>query len=263
VFVYTMSVSHSRLLRGVASVYVSVLRGTPVLAQLLVFYYVPSALGIELPGVVAAAIGLSLNTGAYQSQILGAGFRHRARQIEAALTSSTSRVAGALAHRRCRRSLPHRTCFEMIDIVKASAVVSVISVTDLMRVGQQLSSSSYRPGSLFARGRLYLAITSLLACAGHVFARRTARRAKSAPIVCGCPHGLADCPSFPASPLPRAVTPKSACSPLIGMVAGFALNALRLNVRTRLRAAVWRIHLRLIRGALYLATQSSSISDCQ
>ncbi|MEK6297029.1 MAG: amino acid ABC transporter permease, partial [Paraburkholderia tropica] len=181
VFVYTMSVSHSRLLRGVARVYVSVLRGTPVLAQLLVFYYVPSALGIELPGVVAAAIGLSLNTGAYQSQILGAGFRAIAPgQIEAALTFNLTRRQ-VLWHievpQVVRATLPALVS-EMIDIVKASAVVSVISVTDLMRVGQQLSSSSYRPLEVYSLAAVfYLAITSLLACAGHVFARRTARRA--------------------------------------------------------------------------------------
>ena len=57
IFVYTMSVGKSRGLAGAARVYVSVFRGTPVLAQLLVFYYVPSALGIDLPGVVAAAVG--------------------------------------------------------------------------------------------------------------------------------------------------------------------------------------------------------------
>jgi len=66
---------------------------------------------------------------------------------------------------------------EMIDIVKASAVVSVISVTDLMRVGQQLSSSTYRPLEVYAMAAVfYLAITSLLAGAGHVYSLRVARR---------------------------------------------------------------------------------------
>jgi polar amino acid transport system permease protein len=180
VFVYTMSVSESRLMRGTARVYVSVLRGTPVLAQLLVFYYVPSALGLELPGLAAAVIGLSLNTGAYQSQILGAGFRSIAPgQIEAASTFNLTRRQ-TLWHievpQVVRATLPALVS-EMIDIVKASAVVSVISVTDLMRVGQQLSSSSYRPLEVYALAAVfYLAITSLLAGAGHVYAQRTARR---------------------------------------------------------------------------------------
>jgi polar amino acid transport system permease protein len=180
VFVYTMSVSDSRLMRATARVYVSVLRGTPVLAQLLVFYYVPSALGLELPGLAAAVIGLSLNTGAYQSQILGAGFRSIAPgQIEAASTFNLTRRQ-TLWHievpQVVRATLPALVS-EMIDIVKASAVVSVISVTDLMRVGQQLSSSTYRPLEVYAMAAVfYLAITSLLAGAGHVYSLRVARR---------------------------------------------------------------------------------------
>ncbi|WP_250536868.1 amino acid ABC transporter permease [Caballeronia sp. AZ10_KS36] len=181
VFVYTMSVSDSRLMRATARVYVSVLRGTPVLAQLLVFYYVPSALGLALPGLAAAVIGLSLNTGAYQSQILGAGFRSIAPgQIEAASTFNLTRRQ-TLWHievpQVVRATLPALVS-EMIDIVKASAVVSVISVTDLMRVGQQLSSSTYRPLEVYALAAVfYLAITSLLAGAGHVYALRATRRA--------------------------------------------------------------------------------------
>ncbi|PXW25336.1 amino acid ABC transporter permease [Paraburkholderia caballeronis] len=181
IFVYTMSVGKSRGLAGAARVYVSVFRGTPVLAQLLVFYYVPSALGIDLPGVVAAAVGLSLNTAAYQSQILAAGFRAIPRgQIEAAQTFNLTRQQ-VLWHvevpQVVRATLPALVS-EMIDIVKASAVVSVISVTDLMRVGQQLSSSSYRPLEVYSLAALfYLAITTLLSVAGHCYARRAARRA--------------------------------------------------------------------------------------
>jgi polar amino acid transport system permease protein len=67
---------------------------------------------------------------------------------------------------------------EMIDIVKASAVVSVIAVTDLMRVGQQLSSVSYRPLEVYTLAAcFYLAITSLLSLAGREIERRVARRA--------------------------------------------------------------------------------------
>jgi polar amino acid transport system permease protein len=66
---------------------------------------------------------------------------------------------------------------EMIDIVKASAVVSVIAVTDLMRVGQQLSSVSYRPLEVYTLAAcFYLAITSLLSLVGRGIERRVASR---------------------------------------------------------------------------------------
>jgi polar amino acid transport system permease protein len=180
IFLHTMSVSDSRLLSRVARVYVSVFRGTPVLAQLLVFYYVPSAIGLTLPGVVAAAIGLSLNTAAYQSQILGTGFRSIPRgQIEAARTLNLTRRQ-TLWHIEVPQvvavTLPALVS-EMIDIVKASAVISVIAVTDLMRVGQQLSSSSYRPLEVYTlTACFYLAITTLLSLAAYGYERRLAKR---------------------------------------------------------------------------------------
>jgi polar amino acid transport system permease protein len=180
IFIYMMSVSDSRLMSRAARVYVSVFRGTPVLAQLLVFYYVPSAFSLTLPGVVAAAIGLSLNTAAYQSQILGAGFRSIPRgQIEAARTFNLTRQQ-TLWHIEVPQvvaiTLPALVS-EMIDIVKASAVISVIAVTDLMRVGQQLASSSYRPLEVYTlAAAFYLAITSLLSLAAHGYERRLAKR---------------------------------------------------------------------------------------
>ncbi len=180
IFIYTMLASESRLLAGAARVYVSVFRGTPMLAQLLVFYYVPAALGLTLPGVVAAVIGLSLNTAAYQSQILGAGFRSiPPGQIEAARTFNLTRRQ-TLWHIQVpqviRVTLPALVS-EMIDIVKASAVISVIAVTDLMRVGQQLASASYRPLEVYTLAAcFYLAITTLLSLAAHGYERRTANR---------------------------------------------------------------------------------------
>src|SRR5258706_5448611 len=180
IFIYTMLASESRLLAGAARVYVSVFRGTPMLAQLLVFYYVPAALGLTLPGVVAAVIGVSLNTAAYQSQILGAGFRSIPRgQIEAAQTFNFTR-GQALWHIEISQVvaliLPTLVS-EMIDVVKATAVVSVIAVTDLMRVGQQLASASYRPLEVYTLAACYyLAITTLLSLAGRALERRIGRR---------------------------------------------------------------------------------------
>jgi polar amino acid transport system permease protein len=180
IFIYMSSASDSWVLAGAARVYVSAFRGTPVLAQLLIFYYVPSALGLALPGMVAAVIGLSLNTAAYQSQILGAGFKSIPRgQIEAAQTFNLTRKQTLW-----RIEIPQVVALtlpalvsEMIDIVKASAVISVIAVTDLMRVSQQLSSASYRPLEVYSLAAcFYLAITTLLSLAGRGFERRMAKR---------------------------------------------------------------------------------------
>jgi len=180
IFVYTLSTSNSALLSRAARAYVSVFRGTPVLAQLLVLYYVPSAMGWTFPGTIAAVLGLALNTAAYQSQILGAGFVSIARgQIEAASTFNLTRRQ-TLWHIEIPQVLASTLpalVSEMIDVVKASAVISVISVTDLMRVGQQLSSSTYRPLEVYTLdGAFYLAITASLSLAARAYERRLARR---------------------------------------------------------------------------------------
>ncbi|AXF05896.1 amino acid ABC transporter permease [Paraburkholderia hospita] len=180
IFIYMMSASDSAFLSRIARVYVSVFRGTPVLAQLLVFYYLPSAIGLTLSGVVVAAVGLSLNTAAYQSQILGAGFRSiPPGQLEAASTFNLTRRQ-TLWHIEVPQvvalTLPALVS-EMIDVIKASAVISVIAVTDLMRVGQQLASSSYRPLEVYTlAGCFYLAITTLLSASAHGYERRLAKR---------------------------------------------------------------------------------------
>lgn len=163
-----------------ARAWVSLVRGTPVLAQLLVFYYLPAALGLDWPGALMAVIGLSLNTAVYQSQILAAGFAAIPRgQLEAARTFNFSR-SQMLWHVEVPQvfslTLPALVS-EMIDVVKASAVVSVIAVTDLMRVSQQLSSATYRPLEVYAMAAiLYLAITSLLTLAACGYQRRQARQ---------------------------------------------------------------------------------------
>jgi len=62
---------------------------------------------------------------------------------------------------------------ELIDVIKVSAVVSVISITDLMRVSQQLVSQTYRPLEVYLVAALfYLALTSLLALLGRQLERR-------------------------------------------------------------------------------------------
>ncbi|MBB3003529.1 polar amino acid transport system permease protein [Paraburkholderia tropica] len=181
VALHMMSIDRSALLRRTARVYVSAIRGTPVLTQLLVLYYLPSALGLDIPGTAAAAAGLALNTAAYQSQILGTGFRAIPRgQIEAASTFNLSRRQ-TLWHIEVPQvvamTLPALVS-EMIDIVKASAVVSVIAVTDLMRAAQQLSSSSYRPLEVYTFAAcFYLATTSLLAVAARCHERHRQRPA--------------------------------------------------------------------------------------
>ena len=175
VLIYLLGSSHSRGCVAFARVYVSFFRGTPMLAQLLLLFYLPAGLGMDVPALIAAGLALALNTAAYQSQILRSGFAAiPAGQLEAAAVFSIGRWR-TLVHIQLpqvvRLTLP-ALISELIDVIKVSAVVSVISITDLMRVSQQLVSQTYRPLEVYLVAALfYLALTSLLALLGRQLER--------------------------------------------------------------------------------------------
>ena len=181
VLIHLLANGRSRLGVAFTRVYVSFFRGTPMLAQLLLLFYLPSALGLDIPPMVAAAAALALNTAAYQSQILSSGFAAIPRgQLEAASIFALGKY-NTLVHIQLpqvlRLTLP-ALISELIDVIKVSAVVSVISITDLMRVSQQLVSQTYRPLEVYLVAALfYLVLTSLLSVLGSLLERRWKERA--------------------------------------------------------------------------------------
>lgn len=169
--VWQMSTSPLRIYRMTAHGWVSLFRGTPVLVQLLLCFYLPSQLGLNIPGFVAAALALTLNTAAWQSQILKSGFASiHPGQLEAAAICGLSprQILWRIQVPQVIRTTLPSLISELIDVIKASAVVSVIALTDLMRVGQQLASSTYQPLQVYLTVALvYLLLTSLLALLGR------------------------------------------------------------------------------------------------
>ncbi|PRA26255.1 amino acid ABC transporter permease [Pseudomonas poae] len=180
VLIHLLANGRSRVGVAFTRVYVSFFRGTPMLAQLLLIFYLPSALGLDIPPMVAAAAALALNTAAYQSQILSSGFAAIPRgQLEAASIFALGKY-NTLVHIQLpqvlRLTLP-ALISELIDVIKVSAVVSVISITDLMRVSQQLVSQTYRPLEVYLVAALfYLVLTSLLSVFGSLLERRWKER---------------------------------------------------------------------------------------
>ena len=141
--------ARSGWLRGSSLVYVELFRDTPVLIQLIWFYYAfPILVGLQLSPYAAALLGLTLNTSAYASEIFRGGIKsiHRG-QLEGALAIGMTR---AQAMRRVilpqvvKRMLPAFTN-RVIEVAKMSSLASVISVHELMYQGRLLSSTYYRP----------------------------------------------------------------------------------------------------------------------
>lgn len=142
------NMSGSRPARFLGRFYVSFFRGVPLLVLLLLIYYLLPFVGLELPSFAAAALGLGVCTAAYQAENLRGGFLIiPAGQREAALAFSYSRFQAwrhILLPQAIRASMPMMVN-EMIAILKASSLVSVVGVAELTRVAQNIVARDLRP----------------------------------------------------------------------------------------------------------------------
>lgn len=140
--------------------FVSFFRGSPLLVQLLLIYNLLPVLGLNVPSLVAAVVGLALCDAAYQAENMRGGLTSVPRGLlEAADMLGLSqrqqfwRIKVPIA---LRLTLPALVS-EAIMIVKASSLVSVVGVIELTRMAQDLAASTFRPLELFAAaGFLYL-----------------------------------------------------------------------------------------------------------
>ena len=136
-------------LNAPAIAYVEVFRNTPVLVQLIWFYYAfPIVLGQQLSPFTAAVLGLTLNTSAYCAEIFRGGIVSMSRgQWEGAKALGMTR---AQAMRRVilpqvfKRMLPAFTN-RAIELAKVTSLASLLAVNEIMYQGRLLSSTYYRP----------------------------------------------------------------------------------------------------------------------
>jgi len=167
-----------RWLRRLATAYIEMFRGTPLLVQLFVIYYgLPDVAfwleGLGLPGkwlildnTVAAYIALGLNSGAYQAeyfrgaiQAIGAGQIMAARAIG---MSQLQAVINIVLPQALRLALPAWSN-EVAYMVKYSSVVFIIAVPDLLARGQFIISKHYNPMEiLLTVGAIYLAMVLII-----------------------------------------------------------------------------------------------------
>jgi polar amino acid transport system permease protein len=162
--------SSHRVMSAAGRLFVSFFRGVPLLVQLLLIYNLLPVFGLNVPSLVAAIVGLSLCTAAYQAENLRGGFASVPRGLlEAAemvgLTPFQQfwRIRAPIA---LRLTLPALTN-EAIMILKASSLVSVVGVVEITRMAQDLSASTFLPLPLFAAaGLIYLVINWIVAYGG-------------------------------------------------------------------------------------------------
>ncbi len=138
-------VSRVRVVNRVATVYVEVVRGIPLLVQIFYIYYALGRL-VRIPDITSAIIAMAVCYGAYLAEIIRAGIQAIPRgQMEAALALGLSR-GKAMRHiilpQTLRVVLPPLGN-EFIALLKDSSLVSILAVSDLLRRGREFASRTF------------------------------------------------------------------------------------------------------------------------
>jgi polar amino acid transport system permease protein len=168
--------SRRRVLRTASRVYTDLIRGTPALIQIFYIYFGLPQLGINIDAIPAGIIALGINSGAYMGEIFRAGIQSiDPGQMEAARSVGMSHrqaMQVAILPQVVRRVIPPITG-EATSLVKGTSLLSVISIGELTRVGQQIVGVTFRPLEAFAAiGLTYLVINVALSQLSVTLERR-------------------------------------------------------------------------------------------
>lgn len=150
----------------IAWLYVYVIRGTPLLVQLFLIYFGLPSLGIELEAFPAGVIGLGINSGGYVAEIVRGGIEAVPKgQLEAAkvLGLSYFQTMWYIVLPQAIRNMLPALGNEFVTLVKQSALLSTLAITELTMVGQQVRSVTFASFEVFITVALiYLALTTVV-----------------------------------------------------------------------------------------------------
>ncbi|MGH8931176.1 MAG: amino acid ABC transporter permease [Egibacteraceae bacterium] len=171
--------SARRPLRYLAVAYVSIVRGTPLLVQILLIYFGLPQLGIVVEPIPSAIAALSLNVGAYLTEDFRAGVLSVERgQREAAHTLSMTypqALRRVILPQAVRIALPP-VGNRLIALMKDTSLASIITVVELTRVANAVGSATFRYVEMFIIvAAVYWLINALLSAGQEGLERRLAR----------------------------------------------------------------------------------------
>lgn len=142
-----MRISTRPVLSGIARVYISIIRGTPLLVQLFVIFYGLPSIGVTIDSWPCAIIAFSLNVGGYAAEVIRASILSVPQgQWEAAYTVGMGRtrtLTRIILPQAARVSVPPLSN-TFISLVKDTSLASLILVTELFKVSQQIAASTYQ-----------------------------------------------------------------------------------------------------------------------
>ncbi len=171
--------SGSPVARGIARVYLELVRNTPLLIQIFLMYFVISPI-LGLGPFLSAVLALSLFEGAYTSEIIRAGITGIPRsQWESAYSLGLSPLITyrkVILPQAFRQTLPPLTS-QAVSLVKDSALVSTIAIYDLTMQGQAVVSQTFLTFEIwFTVAGIYLLLTLLISLGVHIIEKTVSLR---------------------------------------------------------------------------------------
>lgn len=167
--------SKIRIIEKSMTLFVLVLRGTPLLLQIVVVFFGLPLVGITFDRMPAVVLAFSLNYAAYFGEIFRGGVQSVEQgQYEAAWVLGMSKVQTfrrILLPQIIRSVLPV-TASEVITLVKDTSLVYIVGVSDILRVGRIASNREVSLMPLVAVGLIYLVLTSIFSLMFSVIERR-------------------------------------------------------------------------------------------
>ncbi|HDC9011044.1 TPA: ABC transporter permease subunit [Staphylococcus aureus] len=166
-FVALMKLSKIKIISWIASIYIEILRGTPMLVQVfIVFFGITAALGLDISALVCGTIALVINSSAYIAEIIRAGINAVDKgQMEAARSLGLNyrqTMKSVIMPQAIKNILP-ALGNELVTLIKESSIVSTIGVGEIMFNAQVVQGISFDPFTpLIVAAALYFVLTFVL-----------------------------------------------------------------------------------------------------
>lgn len=168
--------SNVRPVRWLASIYVEVFRGTSALVQLFWFYFVLPLFGVQLPAMLVGIVVLALNAGAYGAEVVRGAIRAvppGQREAGVALNLTRGQIMRRIVVPQAIPAMLPPAGNLLIELLKNTALVSLITITDLTFRGQLLRSETLRTTEIFTLMLLlYFAVALLITAGVRLLERR-------------------------------------------------------------------------------------------
>ena len=166
-------ISKYKILRAIASIYIEIIRGTPLLVQLIIIHY---GFRINITEITSATVALSINSAAYIAEIIRAGIISVNKgQMEAARSLGMNHLQSMkliIIPQAVKNILP-ALANEFVVLIKESAIVSYIGLADIMYKANQIRSLTYLTlEPLLVAALIYFVITFTISKFIHYFERK-------------------------------------------------------------------------------------------